>query len=478
MRTLAAALLFLSLTAPAQTRQRDHLKFVLILSRHGIRPPLQANATLNRYSADPWPTWPVGLGQLTPHGADALRLQGAWLRKHYAALHLLPANGCAPANALYLYSDTDQRDLASDRALDEGMFPNCPHTAIYAVAPGSKDPLFARALRPAEDPIAAAASLRARVGDPASITERFRPQLEAFAHILAPDPAHPAQESVLTIPPAIVTGTAQPGTTAASPRGPVFASSSMLEDLFLEYLDAKPLDSVGWGRLDTPTLTALRNVHAYAFRTAYGDGYIGRAENSNLLSHMLDTLEQAAASTGPSTSTLSSRPQRSAAERSPHLPSSVPTNPASSRPKRSAVERPAFSPLAAEPAGLTVIAGHDDNLAAFGGVFGLHWHADGVDDETPPGSEIVLELWQNPRTHRQAVRLYYRAVATAGQRNLTPLTRRRGPNEVPLQLPHCALACPLADFLSQTRTALDPHFVLPLAPAAAQEPPPAAPPLP
>src|ERR1700722_13297255 len=132
MRILAALLLLITLAVPAQTKKPAHkptpsapaeLKFVLIVSRHGIRPPLQPTKTINQYSSDPWPEWEVALGELTPHGAIALQQMGQYLRLRYVEDGLFAPGGCPAPGELYLYSDTDHRNLDSTRATFAGFAP-------------------------------------------------------------------------------------------------------------------------------------------------------------------------------------------------------------------------------------------------------------------------------------------------------------------------------------------------------------------
>jgi 4-phytase/acid phosphatase len=53
------------------------LKLVIVLTRHGVRSPLQANQVLGKYAAEPWPEWKVAPGILTPHGRQEMAMMGA-----------------------------------------------------------------------------------------------------------------------------------------------------------------------------------------------------------------------------------------------------------------------------------------------------------------------------------------------------------------------------------------------------------------
>ena len=146
------ALITIPLAAAAQTHPpanhpKDHLKFTLILSRHGIRPPLTAADALNARSSDPWPTWEVPLGHLTPHGAEALTQLGLYLRADLNQTGLFTADTCSSPADVYLYTDTDERNISSTRATFTAFAgPGCPALPIYtwkAPATGpNRDPNF------------------------------------------------------------------------------------------------------------------------------------------------------------------------------------------------------------------------------------------------------------------------------------------------------------------------------------------------
>ena len=87
----------------------DELRFVVIISRHGVRSPTGKTDQLNRYSTQPWPAWSVPPGYLTEHGAKLMTLFGADDREQLAEQGLLAPSGCADAEHVRIIADSDQR---------------------------------------------------------------------------------------------------------------------------------------------------------------------------------------------------------------------------------------------------------------------------------------------------------------------------------------------------------------------------------
>ena len=96
---LCAALIFCMFSDYAQqpasaANSSRRLRFVVYLSRHGVRSPTGKLAGDDRYSAAPWPAWDVSPGYLTAHG-QLMKLFGAYDRAQLAGEGLLSATGCA-----------------------------------------------------------------------------------------------------------------------------------------------------------------------------------------------------------------------------------------------------------------------------------------------------------------------------------------------------------------------------------------------
>jgi 4-phytase/acid phosphatase len=169
--------------------QPGELKFVVIITRHGVRSPTGSAEQLNQYSAQPWPNWDVPPGHLTPQGARLMSLFGSYYRSYFAQQGFR-ATGCADAAHVSFYSDSDQRTVETGKSLAAGMFPGCSareQSEQHALAEGDPDPLFhslsAGVGQPDHDRVAA--SIAGRIGgNPSGVTDAYRPQLEALERIL------------------------------------------------------------------------------------------------------------------------------------------------------------------------------------------------------------------------------------------------------------------------------------------------------
>jgi 4-phytase/acid phosphatase len=415
---IVASLLIAATVASAQShapknQSKDELRFTLILSRHGVRPPIVATSELNLQSSAPWPAWEVPAGFLTPHGGAAIQQMGAYMRMDLARKGLLPAHGCPGSNEIYFYSDIDERNILSSRSTIAGLEPGCDALPVHMMIAGShvKDPLFLPVpeVFPMPSAAAIAADQQAATGNnPAAFFSLAgNPALKELADVLAPDPAHPAAKPILDDPRPLATG------------------STLVEDLLLEYTNGKPMPEVGWGRVDRSALRRLIPLHVKAFNFLVSTPLATRIRGSNLMAHILDTLEQAAQS---------------------------------AQTQNAQAVQGALGPVGAR---LVYISGHDGNLVNVSSLLNLHWDADGVADDTPPDSQIVFELWQNRNSKQYSVRMLYRAQTLDQLRSGQALTLADPPDEVSLTPPGCSSGapCPFADFDKAARAVLDPAYV-------------------
>src|SRR6516162_6295611 len=147
-------------------------------------------------------------------------------------------------------------------------------------------------------------------------------------------------------------------------------------------------EEVGWGRVNETNLREMMSLHA-----AYSDllrrtTYIARVQASNLLSHILKTMEQAIAG----------------------------------RAVPGALGKPSDR--------VVVIVGHDTNLSNVSEMLGLSWLIQRYQrDDTPPGGALVFELWHRPINQENTVRTYCMSQTLEQMRKALPVTLEGPPSQ-------------------------------------------------
>jgi 4-phytase/acid phosphatase len=409
-------------SASLSPKPGEKLRFVVYLSRHGVRSPTGNAAQYNQYSVAPWPRWSVPPGYLTAHGYQLMQIFGAWDRQQLSGEGLLSETGCEDAARVTIYADSDQRTRETGKALAAGLFPGCAPT-VKGLPEGMHDVLYhpLGTHHGALDPALAVAAIAGRIGgDPNNPTEAYRAQLAELDRILghcgndvASADKQQAQaanrQSVLDIP-ARLASVSQDH--LAELRGPLSTASTLTENLLLEYTEGMDATNVGWGCVNGANLRNLIDLHTAASEFSQRPQPIARAQASNLLHQILLSLSQAA--TG--------------------------------KPRPGAIGRVNDRAL--------FLIGHDTNIASIAGLLDLHWIADGRRDDTPPGGALVFELWQTA-TGDDSVHVYYTTQTLEQMRSATVLSKENPPVRVPVFIPSCSRAdfsCSLLDFERTLRT--------------------------
>jgi len=408
----------------------SELRYLLYLSRHGVRSPTSKADLYNRYSTSPWPSWPVQPGYLTPHGFHLMELFGSFDRAQLATQGLLSSNGCADASHITIYADSDQRTQQTGKAIAQGLMPGCD-LSVLSLPEGANDPLFHAAVHrgsnasAAQDATLAKAAIAGRIGDdPANLTRVYYPQIAALDHVLATcgnvsaSANEPSQRtSLMDIPATLSEGT---GDHLAELRGPLATASTLSENLLLEYTEGMDEANVGWSCIHRSELQEFVALHTALVDLSQRTPQIARAQASNLLDSIRLSIQQAA----------------------------------SQKALHGAIGKPSDRAL--------FLIGHDTNQENIAGLLSLNWMIDGRRDDTPPGGALIFELWRSRSNQEYSVRTYFTAQTLDQMRSSAPLTLSNPPQRVPVFIPACSradMSCPLASFLRILEQASEPPVV-------------------
>lgn len=366
---------------------------VVLLYRHGLRAPLDEENGAKAYADQPWPAWSTPPSLLTPHGREAMRQLGLYDRAWLMNLGLLSANGCPDRHELDLWVNTEARTISSGEELAEGLAPGCQLT-VGRLAPGQRDPLFdSGAARPELDAAAAVRVIDTETGGPAAIIAPHRAAVRTLETILgcrAPGRGEPCDLA------------AEPGSLEASAdghglklTGPIEVTSGTAEILLLQYGEGMPLARVGWGRATPQRLAEVSRLHALLFDVF---------DRSSVMA------------------------QRTAAAMAPHIAALLA---ADSGPR------------------VSILVGHDNNIAALASLLGAHFQIPGYGLDDPPlGGALGFMVLRDARSHARFVRVFYQAQSLDQLRTLAPLSLDHPP-AVEVLKPRCAAGrealCSLGD---------------------------------
>jgi len=351
---LAVGLIALHATAAAARPQAPlglRVDRVVVVMRHGIRPPTKAQPMPQGVARDPWPGWPIAPGWLTAHGAVAVEAIASSDRAVFASAGLLPAHGCAAKVALL--ADSDQRTIATAEHYARGIVPGCTVTIEHAPQ-GTTAPLFSQidGGHAPLDPARAKAAIDTAVGPGgiAALEARMRPLLDRLDAALCGQKTTPVPCGVGRDPTTII-----PATERSRPKlgGALDRASTAAQILLLEYADGKPASEVGWGRVSAQDVTDFGAFHALEFGVLARPPYLAARNMAGLSPRIIGWLSDSA--------------------------------PAAAR--------------------VAMISGHDTNIANLAGLLGLHWRVPGIAADDPvPGGAILLE-----RLHDAAGNVFVRA---------------------------------------------------------------------
>ena len=401
--------------APAPAPAGLRVDRVVMLMRHGVRPPTKSPPMPAGTAAQAWPAWPVEPGYLTPHGAEALRRLAASDRARFVADRVIPQTGCRP---IRIVADSDQRTIATAEVWAAAVMPGCKAEITHRpqdVADPIFSPINERAVAFDADTARAAVLAGAGPAGVAGEERRLRPVLSRLDAILCGAHRVPAKA-------ACGIGGEPSGLAPAKPNsrpkltGALDRASTVAQILLLEYADGKPMRDVGWGRATAADIARASELHAVEFRLLARPRYVAA---------------RGLAGIGP-------------------------------------LIRSAIGDPRGDAPAITMLSGHDTNIANMGGLLDLHWHVPGLATDDPsPGGAIVFERLVD-RQGKRYVRAVYRSQTLEQIRALTvfsgsakaPAAASAGPYRRILPIATCAARgvqglCTLAAFEALMAERLD-----------------------
>lgn len=432
---LAAVLLCVPSPSPAADAPPADARLVKVvaLSRHGVRPPTQSAETLASWSSRQWPDWGIPPGHLSERGAALIRAEWEGMRNALAFNGLLPASGCPEEGSIFIYADNEERTLATARAMLEGLAPGCGMEV--SSAPEGRDPVFHPVKSGFLPSPQLSAEERQELARTVSAAGRDLEQSVAkIASLLGPAPRFcvPGRDScTLADLPSRLHFPAPGSRQGVSLSGGLGTASTVAEILLLESLEwpekaqaiaaeipaplpagpGTPVERKAREIMVNPrTALQLLPVHTRLQSAVQRFPAVARQEGLPLLSLMAESL----AGTSPMKS--------------------------------------------ADAARLVVFSGHDTNMVNIAGLLDLHW-TNGLfpDDSTPPGSLLVLSLWETP--DGPMVQASFLCQTPAAFLSTDPAVMRASAlHHAPLVLPGAYAhtpagpAVPLEDFLSRVRS--------------------------
>lgn len=356
--------------APASVRADLVREGVVVMMRHGVRPPTKNPPMPRGIAAQEWPNWNVPPGYLTAHGAGAVEVLGR------QDAQWLAIRDCAQ---VHIIADSDERTIATAQHWARAALPIC--TPVIDHLPQDQDdprfnPLSAGLAR--LNPAAADRGVAQEVG-PGGLPAMDKRMKPLFARVDAILCGRVKADCGLGAEPTAL----RPATETAKPKmsGLLDRASTVAQILLLEYADGKPMGEVGWGRAGAADIAALSAFHAEEFRLLARPRDLAMPNLAGLLPAIRDGLAG-------------------------H--------------------------------GVTLISGHDTNVANLAGVLGLHWHVPGFAmDDPAPGGAIVLEVLRGAKGQR-FVRATYRAQPLDAIRKGDKLVTRQV-----MRIAGCGDLCPM-----------------------------------
>lgn len=425
MRLFVLALCCIPFLA-AQAVDDTELKQVIIFGRHGVRTPVLPNNVIDAFSALPFPAFSVpGVSVLTPNGATNETNLGVYFHLWLKQEGLLTGNDSADANFVYFRATATPLITDTAKAFWAGMLPAAGPPKIDLVTQGS-DPLFASVAAGVAllDYQMAIAAVNGRLGsNPQALASAYAAELAITRSVLfhypasvTPIPAAPAGKFDVTdfaaTPISVTAGSSATPVNLGGLNNIIYATDPFV----MEYADGMPDAEIGWGQLNAGAISQNSRLYNLVLDLEYRTPYLARVQSSNIASHIVRSLVQAA--TG----------------------------------------NPMPGALATPNTKVIALIAANTNITGLAGLFHLDWLLPGYQpDVSAPSGALVFELRQSQSTGEYIVRTLYVAQTMDQLRNQTTLTLDAPPAIGPVFIPGCGFDCPLEKFVRIASQAIDPN---------------------
>jgi 4-phytase/acid phosphatase len=423
----------------AQTVDDTQLKFVILFGRHGVRTPNSPNTVLNNFAVQPYPVFPdfpVNPADnppsvLTASGARNETLLGGYFRLWLTQQGLLTGNDAADAANVYFHADAAPLIIGTAQAFAAGLLPAAKVTVNSVPQP--PDPLFDpvdAGVALLDEPTAVDAVNGRLGGNPQSLSSAYSAELALIRSVLfnypagqTPPPPAPADKmDVTSVPITVAAGNSQ----LPVNLGGLTTLALAIDPFVMEYADGLPASEVAWGQLTASQISQAFRVYDRLLDLEFRTPYMATVQTSNLASHIVRSLVQAAtgnAMTGT---------------------------------------------LASPSAKVISLTASNFNISGLASLLHLDWLLPGYQaNVAAPGGVLMFQLRQSQSTGEYVVRVAYVSQTMDQLRNLTALSLAAPPPSAPVAIPGCTtgdvnLDCPLARFVRIANEVIDSHSADPV----------------
>ncbi|VXC89736.1 glucose-1-phosphatase/inositol phosphatase [Enterobacterales bacterium 8AC] len=385
-------------TAIAET-QDYQLQQVLVMSRHNLRAPLANNGSvLAQSTPKAWPQWDTPGGLLTTKGGVLEVYMGhyfnAWLKQN----GVLPQEGCPADGSVYVYANSLQRTVATAQFFTSGAFPGCDISVHHKDKMGEMDPTFNPIITDKSEAFNQQA-LSAMNAELASL--KLDASYQQLAQIIDyKDSAACKTDKQCDL-------TTEPNEMSAVPgkepgvSGPLKVGNSLVDAFMLQYYEGFSMKEVAWGKIVTP--------HQWQQLAKLKDGYQDSLFTSTIVAQNV------------------------------------------AKPLLTYINSALISERKADSPKLTVLVGHDSNIASLLSAMQFKpYQLPHQYEKTPIGGKLVFQRWHDAKGNRDLLKIEYVYQSTEQLRTAQPLTLQNPPQRVTLALEGCPVDqqgfCAWSDF--------------------------------